>query len=128
MFKTQYNNSKFEKKFEQGSKVSLTVPDMQMSIRTLLKNHTRNSLLDIQKSAEWGDNDSLDEIDPSRLGDFDLVDLQNMQLELDEKTKAVNTAIKELQANKNAEEKAKQSEANNEAKKTPESSLKNSKE
>lgn len=89
MFKTAYNYKKeVEAKgehFEQvKDKISLTSPDMSYSVRELLQKFTTGQPLQIKFDGQYDENPSFDHIDPTRSGDFDLSDLTELQLELDQ--------------------------------------------
>ncbi|MEM3318498.1 MAG: hypothetical protein QXT80_03010 [Thermoplasmatales archaeon] len=98
MFKTQFNS--VPDSGEINDEVSLTVPDMSYTVRELLEKFTSGVMPAVERNPLYEDDPDFDNIDPSRLGDFDLVDLLEMQEEYQTRIENVNAAIAAKDAEK----------------------------
>lgn len=84
-FNHQYNYEPQPEYYEENTQPSLTVPDQSYTIKELLMRFTSGGMPDIAKTGTYEDDPSFEDIDPTRLGDFDLADLTELQIELDQK-------------------------------------------
>lgn len=79
-----------EKKFGK----SLTLPDQSYSIQEMLEKFVRGIPVPTATLGGFDDEPDMDNIDPSRLGDYDLVTLVEMRDEFSELIDGIQAAIK----------------------------------
>lgn len=101
VFRTQFNYNGDRGERNNGL-ASMTVPDQSYTVRELLQKFTSGGMPDVAKVPQYEEDPDFDDIDPTRLPDFDLADLTELQLELDQRKATLDAYIAEQQA-KNVE-------------------------
>ena len=98
IFKTKYNFDPIEAIGEINEEPSLTVPDMNYTVREMLDKFVRGHELPVAEFGLFDEEEELDswEINPRRLGTYDLTDLTEMQLELEANLSEIKRARSEL--------------------------------
>jgi hypothetical protein len=76
-FKTQFNGLKSNSDYEKPTGLSMTQPDMAMSMREMLRKHAAGVDISVGRVPIWSEHPSWDTYDET-IGDFDLVDAQNL--------------------------------------------------
>lgn len=79
---------------KKSEKPSLTVPDQSYSVQELIEKFTRNIPVPISQIGNYDEEPDFDNIDPSRLSDYDLTTLQDMQIEYQSIVQNINEEIK----------------------------------
>ena len=95
-----------EVKYEEGSDEILTVPDQSYSVRELLENFTSNIPPNVHDYEDEGIFDENDPFcyDPVGDRDLDLVDLQSLRQEIDERIKKLTEQGFKVEAESSQEE------------------------
>lgn len=92
--------------YEEGSDEILTVPDQSYSVRELLENFTSNippNVHDYEDEGIFDENDPFG-YDPVGDRDLDLVDLQSLRQEIDERIKQLTAQGSKVEAKSSQEE------------------------
>lgn len=93
-------------KYEEGSDEILTVPDQSYSVRELLENFTSNippNVHDYEDEGLFNEDDPFG-YDPVGDRDLDLVDLQRLRQEIDERIKQLTAQGSKVEAESSQEE------------------------
>lgn len=104
-FQTQWNFDPANWPGEINEEPSLTVPDQAYTVQELLEKFTSGGIPPVSLPGQYDDDPSFDDIDPTRLGDFDLADLTALQIELAEKKATLDAYIEAQKAEPKAEPK-----------------------
>jgi len=93
-------------KYEEGSDEILTVPDQSYSVRELLENFTSNIPPNVHDYEDEGIFDENDPFGYDPVGDrnLDLVDLQSLRQEIDERIKQLTAQGSKVEAESSQEE------------------------
>lgn len=86
-FRTNYNNYKSVTDKEKVDPVSMTVPNETYSLRQIVEKFSREYPKNMLRTGYFDTNDEydFDDIDPTRSGDFDLVDALELKGKIQEK-------------------------------------------
>jgi len=84
-FNHQYNYVPHPEYYETNNEPSLTVPDQSYTIKELLMRFTSGGMPAIAKTGTYEEDPTFEDLDPTRLGDFDLADLTELQIEFEQK-------------------------------------------
>jgi len=97
-FRTKYNFDPVEAIGEINEEPSMTVPDMNYTVREMLDKFVRGHELPVRQSGQFDDEDDLEswEVNPLNLGSYDLTDLTEMQLELEANLSEIKRARSDL--------------------------------
>lgn len=88
VFITQYNFDPTKTPVEKTGKTVLTVPDMSLTVRDILKKHAAGISPAISQLPIWTENPNFDDFDPT-YGDFDLVDARELLTGVNERLNAI---------------------------------------
>lgn len=94
-FRSQYNYPRLETDFEKPEGVSMTVPGMSYTVRELMHRHMVGTMPGVGHIPIWDEHPDHDSWDAT-IGDFDLVDAEQMALQLQERFEEIEQERKKV--------------------------------
>lgn len=94
-FRSNYNRIVIATDYEKTEGVSLLVPNQSFTVRELMKRHMAGTMPAIGKQALWDEHPTFDSFDKT-VGNFDLVDAEELAKEMTDRLDEIEAERKEL--------------------------------